>query len=205
MSQQSGSLLPRFGCSFDFGEAGTIVPFYVENGVAKSGHVTHGDWTEDVLSDTQLAKINHSEQRKGFKLGLIDHRDRVLLIFPGDVNDETIIFWEALSELCSGRFYSKFKYFHAEKKPLLSAQDLQTLEQLQRFFSYETNFGEEKCDTLFDADRNVFVRRLHVAPNKAPDLSMLGKAILYPDYITNTRAIKKAGEQFLRFAEEQNI
>jgi hypothetical protein len=199
MSQQKVSLLPRFGCSFDFGEAGVVVPFYLEKGIVKSGHTTRGDWIEDVLLGDQLAKIKLTEQRKWFELGLIDHRDRVLLIFPGDAEEQTINFWEALVLICTGRFFSKMSLLHRGEGSTLSTQDLQTLERLQRFFSYETNFGEEKCDTLFDTDRNVFVLRLQANPKQAPDTSILGDGTVFPQYNADVDAIRKVVEQFMQF------
>lgn len=199
MPQQKVSLLPRFGSAFDFGEVGTVVPFYLEKGIAKSGHTTCGDWIEDVLSGDQLAKIKLTEQRKWFELGLIDHRDRVLIIFPGDVDEQTIVFWEALVLLCTGRFFSKMRFLHRLETSTLSTQDLQTMERLQRFFSYETNFGEEKCDTLFDTDRNVFVLRLQADTKQAPDSSVLGDGTVFPEYNADAAVIRKAVEQFLQF------
>jgi hypothetical protein len=160
-------LLPWFAESFFFGEPGTVVSFYVKDGIAKSGHFVHGDWIDDTLSTKQLAYM----PQKVFPLSGMDifpidgmlTRDHVHLIFLKKVDPETtkktLIFWTALTFISSGNFLSKHRFLENYKDNSLTLRDQVSLERLLKFFSYRTTYGEEACNMLFDADRGVIILR----------------------------------------------
>jgi hypothetical protein len=176
-------LLPWFADSFFFGEPGTVVSFYVKDGIAKSGHFVHGDWIDDILSAEQLARM----PQKGFPLSGMDvfpidrvpTHDLVHLIFLKKVDPETarktLIFWKALTFISSGNFLSKHRFLENYKDSSLSGRDLDSLNRLQMFFSYRTTYGEEACNMLFDAERDVIILRGTVGGD------ILGEDLNYPD------------------------
>lgn len=195
MARQKVSLLPRFGCAFDFGKAGTVAPFYMENGVAKSGHTTRGDWIDDTLSESQITKVIP----KGFpikdgnvvSITTIDHRDQIHLIFLGEVNEGAALLWKTLVFLCAGSFFGKLAFLR-HVNPSLSYQDDEALNNLENFFSYKTSFGEEKCNMLFDSDRNVIVVRGII------DDSVLEEPVSYPELKDDYKDLKEVVTLFLK-------
>lgn len=194
MSLQKTNLLPLFGNLFELGNPGTVTPFYLERDVAKSGYITRGDWIDDTLSVIQTTKISSKGfPIKGgtvFEIATIDHRDRAHLIFPSEVSEGAVHFWRALVFLCTGRFFSK-QVFLGNENPSLSHQDHETLSRLQYFFSFETSFGEEKCNMLFDTDRRVIIVRGDIGNN------VLQEPFSFPELKDDYEGLKRMVAQFL--------